>query len=109
MANVALNDIVRTTTDLFSNAIWSEREIYDLFGIIFLGNTDLRRLLTDYGFIGNPLRKDFPLSGYVELLYTDLTTSICYTPVELMQDYRVFNFTSPWEIIFHSTFISFND
>jgi NADH-quinone oxidoreductase subunit C len=98
---------VRTRTDaanpvpsivsLFPAADWFEREAYDLYGILFLGHPDLRRLLTDYGFQGHPLRKDFPLTGFVELRYDDELKRVVYEPVKLMQEYRSFDFLSPWE------------
>ena len=98
---------VRTTTDaaspvpsivdLFPGANWFEREAYDLYGILFEGHPDLRRLLTDYGFQGHPLRKDFPLTGFVELRYDDTLKRVVYEPVKLMQEYRSFDFLSPWE------------
>ena len=98
---------VRTKTDaatpvpslvsLFPGADWFEREAYDLYGILFAGHPDLRRLLTDYGFEGHPLRKDFPLTGFVELRYDDELKRVVYEPVKLMQDYRSFDFLSPWE------------
>jgi len=82
---------------LFPGADWFEREAYDLYGILFAGHPDLRRLLTDYGFQGHPLRKDFPLTGFVELRYDDTLKRVVYEPVKLMQDYRSFDFLSPWE------------
>jgi NADH-quinone oxidoreductase subunit C len=98
---------VRTKTDaaspvpsiisLFPAADWFEREAYDLYGILFAGHPDLRRLLTDYGFQGHPLRKDFPLTGFVELRYDDELKRVVYEPVKLMQEYRSFDFLSPWE------------
>jgi NADH-quinone oxidoreductase subunit C len=98
---------VRTTTDagspvpsivgLFPGADWFEREAYDLYGVLFSGHPDLRRLLTDYGFQGHPLRKDFPLTGFVELRYDDTQKRVVYEPVKLMQEYRSFDFLSPWE------------
>jgi NADH-quinone oxidoreductase subunit C len=82
---------------LYSAAGWWEREAWDLFGIYFEGNPDLRRLLTDYGFDGHPLRKDFPLTGYVELRYDDEQKRVVYEPVRLKQEFRSFDFLSPWE------------
>lgn len=86
---------------LFKNSIWLEREVWDLFGIFFYGNYDLRRILTDYGFEGFPLRKDFPLSGYIELRYNEENKSIVYEPLELTQKFRYFSFISPWEKIIY--------
>jgi len=83
----------------YSNLNWVEREIWDLFGIFSKNNFDLRRILTDYGFTGYPLRKDFPLSGYIELVYSDISNTIIYNNLELMQDFRIFQFSSPWEIL----------
>ncbi|MFX7025203.1 NADH-quinone oxidoreductase subunit C, partial [Acinetobacter baumannii] len=74
-----------------------EREVYDMYGVLFDGNTDLRRILTDYGFAGHPFRKDFPLTGYVELRYSETAKRVVYEPVKLAQDFRTFDFTSPWE------------
>jgi NADH-quinone oxidoreductase subunit C len=88
---------VPSVTGLFPAANWFEREAYDLYGILFAGHPDLRRLLTDYGFQGHPLRKDFPLTGFVELRYDDELKRVVYEPVKLMQEYRSFDFLSPWE------------
>ena len=88
---------VPTVTGVFPTAGWFEREAWDLFGIFFSGNPDLRRLLTDYGFEGHPLRKDFPLTGYVEVRYDDEQKRVVYEPVALRQDFRTFDFLSPWE------------
>ena len=88
---------VPSIVTLFPAADWFEREAYDLYGILFEGHPDLRRLLTDYGFQGHPLRKDFPLTGFVELRYDDELKRVVYEPVKLMQDYRSFDFLSPWE------------
>ncbi|MFH1157350.1 MAG: NADH-quinone oxidoreductase subunit C [Pseudomonadota bacterium] len=91
------NAQVDTVTDLYSSAGWFERETWDMFGIFFNGNPDLRRILTDYGFEGHPLRKDFPLTGFVELRYDEAEKRLVYEPVKLAQDFRNFDFTSPWE------------
>lgn len=88
---------VPTVTTLWPNAGWLEREVFDLFGVLFDGNTDLRRILTDYGFEGHPFRKDFPLTGYTELRYSEEEKRVVYEPVELTQDLRQFDFMSPWE------------
>jgi NADH-quinone oxidoreductase subunit C len=83
----------------YPSANWFEREVWDLFGVFFSDHPDLRRILTDYGFDGHPLRKDFPLTGYVELRYDQDQRRVVYEPVKLSQDFRVFNFASPWEAI----------
>jgi NADH-quinone oxidoreductase subunit C len=88
---------VPTAVGVFSAANWFEREAWDLYGIYFSGHPDLRRLLTDYGFDGHPLRKDFPLTGYVELRYDPEQQRVVYEPVKLTQDYRNFDYVSPWE------------
>ncbi|MCC7021870.1 MAG: NADH-quinone oxidoreductase subunit C [Thermomicrobiales bacterium] len=88
---------VPSITGVFSGAGWFEREAYDLYGILFSGHPDLRRLLTDYGFDGHPLRKDFPLTGFVEVRYDDEAKRVVYEPVKLMQQFRDFDFLSPWE------------
>jgi len=88
---------VPSIVGLFPSAGWYEREVYDLFGVIFSGNPDLRRLLTDYGFKGHPLRKDFPLTGYVEVRYDEEQKRVIYEPVKLTQEFRNFDFVSPWE------------
>ena len=109
LLSVSLNQRVRVivTTDtvkpvpsvhtIWPVATWWEREAWDLFGIVFSGQPDLRRILTDYGFEGHPLRKDFPLTGYVELRYDEDRKSVVYEPVKLTQDFRTFDFLSPWE------------
>ena len=89
--------IAPSVTALFTSANWAEREIWDMFGIFFDGHGDLRRLLTDYGFEGHPLRKDFPLTGHVEVRYDPDEGRVVYEAVELMQEYRDFDFESPWE------------
>ncbi len=88
---------VPTVTTLWPNAGWLEREVFDLYGVRFAGNADLRRILTDYGFEGHPFRKDFPLTGYTELRYSEEEKRVVYEPVELAQDFRSFDFMSPWE------------
>lgn len=88
---------VPSVNDVFPAANWYEREAYDLYGIRFIGHPDLRRLLTDYGFQGHPLRKDFPLTGYVEVRYDDEKKRVVYEPVKLTQEFRDFDFESPWE------------
>jgi NADH-quinone oxidoreductase subunit C len=88
---------VASVASIYSTAVWFERECWDLFGIAFAGNPDMRRLLNDYDFEGHPLRKDFPLSGYVEVRYDDELKRIVYEPVKLTQDFRNFDFLSPWE------------
>ena len=91
------NTPVASATQLFSSAGWWERETWDLYGIYFADHPDLRRILTDYGFEGHPLRKDFPLTGYVELRYDDEQKRVVYEPVHLTQEFRTFDFLSPWE------------
>ncbi len=88
---------VPSLSGLFPAANWFERETYDLFGVYFSGHPDLRRLLTDYGFDGHPLRKDFPMTGYVEVRYDDEQKRVLYEPVQLTQEFRNFDFLSPWE------------
>ena len=90
-------DIVPSVIGLFRSADWAEREVWDMFGIYFSGHPDMRRLITDYGFEGHPLRKDFPLTGYVEVRYSDTERRVVYEPVHLNQEYRDFDFLSPWE------------
>jgi NADH-quinone oxidoreductase subunit C len=89
--------LVPSVVELFACANWYEREAYDMYGILFSGHPDLRRILTDYGFQGYPLRKDFPLTGYVEVRYDDAQKRVVYEPVRLPQEFRSFDFMSPWE------------
>ena len=91
------NSSIPSVSKVFSSADWWEREIWDLFGIFFSGHPDLRRILTDYGFDGHPLRKDFPLTGYVEVRYDDAQKRVVYEPVKLTQEYRDFDFLRPCE------------
>jgi NADH-quinone oxidoreductase subunit C len=88
---------IASLTALYPGADWYEREVYDLFGVVFSGHPDLRRILTDYGFDGHPLRKDFPMTGFVEVRYDDEQKRVVYDPVRLTQEYRQFDFLSPWE------------
>jgi NADH-quinone oxidoreductase subunit C len=88
---------VQSISSLFNSAGWLEREVWDMFGVFFFENKDLRRILTDYGFNGHPLRKDFPLSGFMEVRYDDSEKRVVYEPLEVAQEYRSFNFNSPWE------------
>jgi len=94
---VAEGAALASVTGVFSSANWLEREVWDLFGIAFSGHPDLRRILTDYGFEGHPLRKDFPLTGHVEVRYDEDQKRVVYEPVKLTQEFRSFDFMSPWE------------
>ena len=88
---------VPSVTSIFPSADWFEREVYDMYGVLFTGHPDLRRILTDYGFDGHPLRKDFPLTGFVEVHYDEQRKRVVYEPVRLNQEFRNFDFLSPWE------------
>jgi NADH-quinone oxidoreductase subunit C len=94
---VADGESVPSATSVYKGAEWFEREAWDMYGIPFSGHADLRRILTDYGFEGHPLRKDFPTTGYVEVRYDDAAKRVVYEPVELKQEFRNFDFMSPWE------------
>lgn len=87
---------VKSASGIFSAAIWYEREIFDMFGVVFTESPDLRRILTDYGFVGHPLRKDFPVTGHVQVKYDEELQKVIYEPVSLDQDFREFDFASPW-------------
>ena len=91
------DEMMPSITDIHPSANWFEREVFDMFGILFSGHPDLRRILTDYGFRGHPLRKDFQTTGYTEVRYDEAAKRVVYEPVSLVQEYRQFDFMSPWE------------
>ncbi|WP_415920897.1 NADH-quinone oxidoreductase subunit C [Tateyamaria sp. SN6-1] len=95
--SVREEDMVPSITPTHPSADWFEREVFDMFGLLFSGHPDLRRILTDYGFRGHPLRKDFPTTGYTEVRYDEVEKRVVYEPVSLVQEYRQFDFMSPWE------------
>lgn len=96
-AEIGDGEVAPSVSHIFTTAVWSEREVWDMFGIFFSGHNDLRRLLTDYGFEGHPLRKDFPLTGTVETRYDEQERRVIYEPVTLTQEFRDFDYMSPWE------------
>ena len=97
LCSINANDVIPSISKLYFSALWAERELWDMFGVYVDGHPDLRRLLTDYGFQGHPLRKDFPTTGYLELRYDQEKKKVIYEPVKLTQEYRNFDFMSPWE------------
>jgi len=90
------SESIESLVSIYPGCVWFEREVWDMYGIYFLNNPDLRRILTDYGFNGFPLRKDFPLSGFIEVRYDDINKIIVYEPIEFMQEFRNFEFLNPW-------------
>ena len=98
IVKISTNDVtpIKSISSIFSSANWYEREVWDLFGIFFSGHPDLRRILTDYGFEGFPFRKDFPQTGFVEVRYDDQKKHVLYEPLEITQEFRSFDFISPW-------------
>ena len=97
LINFETNQVINSITKIFPSANWMEREVFDMYGIKFKNHPDLRRILTDYGFKGHPLRKDFPLTGFNEVRYSEKDKKVIYEPVKLEQNYRNFDFESPWE------------
>ena len=97
LIRIELNQTINSITKIFPSANWMEREVFDMYGIKFKNHPDLRRILTDYGFKGHPLRKDFPLTGFNEVRYSEKDKKVIYEPVKLEQNYRNFDFESPWE------------
>ena len=96
-SSIKIEETLESITSLYKSANWYERECYDLFGIKFINHPDLRRIMTDYNFEGHPLRKDFPLTGFTEVRYDNLEKRVVYEPVNLPQEYRNFDYSSPWE------------
>lgn len=94
---VAEDETITSIDDIFSCCCWNEREVFDMYGVVFEGAKDMRRILTDYGFVGHPLRKDFPLTGHLQVRYDEKTAKVIYEPVKLDQEFRNFDFLSPWQ------------